>query len=260
MDEKEINLKSKADCPFCGAQITFLTAIRAANPFSFKCTNCNLRLPEEANRITMPTWAVILLYCCLGAVFGHLKWHYGFAGLAFGALIFILWFAIELSSTLSTLDVFPSAQTNNQNKLIGIRGWLLFYCLLTMAILPAKSLHDLSKLLITLNKQPYITSEQIALITAVTVLWLFITIFGIFSGIKLIKHKESAVKTAKTFLVALLIVSIVISLSPLVFIPNIWASTLIKGNAIFYSQRLIFFLTWIIYFSKSRRVQATFPD
>jgi len=232
-----------------------LTAIRAANPFSFKCSKCNHCLPEEANSITTSTWSIILLYCGVGAVFGHLKWHYGFAGLTFGVLIFILWFAIELSSTLSAL---ASAQTNDQNKLIGIRGWLLFYCLLTMVILPAKTLHDLSKLLIDLVKITHPTTEQLALFTTVTVLGLFITAFGIFAGIKLINTKENAIKVTNIFLVALLVVSIAVSLSPLLFMPNIEASTLINGNAEYYTQRLIFFLTWFIYFSKSKRVEATF--
>lgn len=60
------------------------------------------------------------------------------------------------------------------------------------------------------------------------------------------------------FYVVTLLGSIAASLSPAIFLPKIELSGLIKGNASYFSQRLIFTLTWLLYFAKSRRVKETF--
>lgn len=247
-----MNLKFKADCPSCGAGITFWTMFRAANPFSFKCTNCNLRLPEEACRISAPLLGVILAYGCTGAVFGHLKWHYGIGGVAFGALIFLLWFTIEASATLSSIE------TNNRKDQMNIRGWLLIFCFLSMGFLPIKTLYDLTGLLIAFSKLPNSTSGQIRIVATAAAMGLLISALGIYCGLSVIKRAQNAIKIANIFLIATLLGSIAVSLSPAIFLPTIELSGLIKGNASYYSQRLIFTLTWLLYFAKSKRVKETF--
>jgi hypothetical protein len=245
-------MKLKADCPSCGAGITFWTTFRAANPFSFKCTKCNLRLPEESCRISAPLWGVILAYGCIGAVFGHLKWHYGIGGVAFGALFFLLWFTIEASATLSSIEA------NSLNDRIKIRGWLLIFCFLSMSFLPVKTLYDLTGLLIAFSKLPDSTSGQIGVVATVAVLGLLISALGIYCGISISKRTQNAVRIANIFLVVTLLGSFAASLSPAIFVPKIELSGLIKVNASYFSQRLIFTLTWLLYFAKSRRVKETF--
>lgn len=146
----------------------------------------------------------------------------------------------------------------------GVKGWLLFFCLVLIVISPIVNTYYLHKFWKMYHPVfQVLTAIKVDFIIHVAVS-AFLGIFGIYAGIHLMRRMKNAVKIAKIFLVAMLIGGIAVAIidfgiivavlglrSPLA--ANAFAA-LLMGTI----KPLVFFLVWNTYLNHSMRVKATY--
>ena len=154
----------------------------------------------------------------------------------------------------------PGTAFAPENPLVGVKGWLLFFCVV---------LTVLSPLLTTVNivngyneTSPFFEIFP-GLKTAVmtdTILSILVMCFSIFAGISLWTRRPNAVKIAKAYLITVLIYTIleVPILLVLAGLPSEANEIILKGALFMIVRGAFFFGIWYSYLSRSQRVAATY--
>ncbi|MBT8379117.1 MAG: DUF2569 family protein [Ignavibacteria bacterium] len=164
-------------------------------------------------------------------------------------------------------ESFIKEENKNDEKtdqLIGVHGWLLFFCITLIFLSPLINLVSIIPYLV----EDYYFLKSYPLLELVTyadiLLSLALLVFGIYVGIKIWTIRPNAIKVANSFLNVLLVYVIITSLLIFLFysIYNIKFSTEIVGligNMIretVYSVLYVFI--WKLYLKNSVRVKNTF--
>lgn len=139
-----------------------------------------------------------------------------------------------------------------------VRGWLLLLCIGLTILTPVVSL---STLLGTLGLQRYF--EQYPSLYPIcltdTILSTSVVIFSIYAGIRLWAVKPNAVRIAKVYLVYLLAYrGFSIALLFFTGLPTNVIGVLTPEVARTFIQNFVFAIIWLLYISKSKRVQHTY--
>jgi len=140
----------------------------------------------------------------------------------------------------------------------GVRGWLLFFCIVLVILGPLYTLGNLAN--------GYTAASRVAdrlpgLMTATivdTIVSLAVMMLGMFAGICLWTERPSAVAIAKAFLLVRLVYSVFeISLFMAALPPA--ASDRFLGSATISVIKTLFFVgLWYTYLKRSKRVRATY--
>ena len=145
----------------------------------------------------------------------------------------------------------------NEKKHIG--GWLLFFIISITILSP---LMNIFTLISTLYQIIPIAGQYPGLLTISVIdaiLSLGLTVLGIYAGIKLWAVKPRAVKTAKMFLYAYLIYSVIACLLPYMIGLSSEATQAMVGTVLYsLFKGLLFSVIWLIYLNKSHRVYNTY--
>ena len=159
----------------------------------------------------------------------------------------------------------PGGKSTPDSPLVGVKGWLLVFCVLLTIVVPLLALWNLVSewaVVAHIAEGPY--ADYLSTIRLIVVLNEMVAIplaaFGVYAGIALWSVKPNAVRIAKIGLVASLAYNL---LWPLVLeavsdlpreIHNAMISELANGAR----NALISFAIWFTYLYRSKRVRATY--
>jgi len=144
-------------------------------------------------------------------------------------------------------------------KLVGVKGWLLLFCLSLTIFIPLSTIFYLissyNEKSILFEKAPGLKIIQSIEITGES----FILIIGLIAGIKLWKINKHAVRFAKGFLlVSLFYSAISISFPYIIDLPENIRSFLVKSFFIGLVTSIPYFIIWFWYLTVSKRVKNTY--
>jgi hypothetical protein len=172
---------------------------------------------------------------------------------------------MKLNSENDNKDMISEKELNQKK----VGGWLLFFCISITILAPLRTVYN-----IFVN---YSNSIQMAdffkLYPEISTLnnWDLITqilvrLFGIYAGVSLWKVKFGALKIVKKYLIINLSVSAILCFGFFIFLSSMTnlpplILDLIKRNTIRNSSiALIYFVTWYLYFKRSKRVNNTYKE
>ncbi len=148
----------------------------------------------------------------------------------------------------------------SSTPLTGVRGWLLFLCVVLTILNPLALLFWVFELghLVTLLQTRYPAYAQAVL--AQQCLFGALAVLSVRAGLQLWRVQPEAPRTAKNFLVAYLVVFLVSAFLPYVSpFPKPLRAALIETSAVSALRTLAFCAVWHLYLTRSRRVQNTYP-
>ena len=171
---------------------------------------------------------------------------------------------------LTELAIEPAPKNNPaktaKRTLEGVGGWLLLLCFNLVVLVPAFSLYQVNcdldllirpqmRILLSVWSKSYYYFSVVNLFVM-----LFLALYSFYSGLRLWQIKAGAVRTAKTFLVVQLSLTLVmLALHQIILSQsggrNVAAATM--GQSI---SALLFFFIWYAYLMKSRRVNQTYDQ
>ena len=130
---------------------------------------------------------------------------------------------------------------------VGVRGWLLLFCILLTFITPASIAYQMVVALrLGLNDTVYV------------LVYLVIGLFSFIAGLLLWRVRPNAVTTAKIFLLTQAAFAVALYIKVLLNAPVTPDSA--EGLVVAILARpLLFAALWYAYLTKSKRVQATYP-
>jgi len=155
----------------------------------------------------------------------------------------------------------PSTQTQ---PLVGVGGWLAFFCFILVALNPLLTvlsffgIHKTIEALRTLNPEAARTLDSFTSLTGV--LSFALAAFSIVAGILLIRRARNAVIVAKIYTASVPTVALLTLLA-------VFGSTaspdmregMVQGGVQDLIKSLGFFAIWFTYLCRSRRVRNTYP-
>ena len=149
-----------------------------------------------------------------------------------------------------------SSVANIQDEYVGVKGWLLLFCIILTIVIPAIGVwvfvRDLMH--VEYSMDPVVKSY----IMWRNTIWCVFSIYGFFIGKSLWRKRQDTLKSAKTYLLIMVFCSIfLIVLAILMKAPDNLKNPLL-GEAIFYGIRnIILAAIWGFYLKVSKRVKAT---
>lgn len=147
------------------------------------------------------------------------------------------------------------------DKYKGVKGWLLLFCVGLTVFMPAVTFFNLYS---GYKDSTGVISAYPGLKTLVyadALLSVALAVLGFYAGLLLWKVKPKAVKTAKLYLIALLVYSGITLLLPYtVGLSEEMSGQLIKIISVSSARTVIYVIIWFLYLSKSKRVKATYGD
>jgi uncharacterized protein DUF2569 len=143
---------------------------------------------------------------------------------------------------------------------VGVRGWLLFFCLSLTVFSPLLTVVNL----VSAYGQTSPLFDRFPGLQVVTLLDALLSFglmaFSIHAGISLWRRQPGAVRTAKRYLVTLLAYTAISCVLPfLAGLPREAHATMLAEVAKGLARSLVFVGIWYSYLNKSRRVRNTFP-
>ena len=152
-----------------------------------------------------------------------------------------------------------------KQNLAGVRGWLLLLCLNLLILIPAFSLYQINCNLDFLFLPQYrillfVWSKSYYYFSIVNIfVMLFITAYSFYSGLQLWTIKAGAIRTAKTFLIVQLSLTLVMLALLQITMLQLGGN---RNMAVFIIEQLVppvlYFSVWYAYLGKSRRVDLTY--
>jgi hypothetical protein len=141
-----------------------------------------------------------------------------------------------------------------------VGGWLLLLCVILTVIAPAYSLLTTAGALGEAG--PYLSmlpASVLAMLTMDLTVVILIVGLGIYAGIGLWRIRPGALRIAKAFLVAVLIVTLTeILIIGLLDIPDDFKQMALSEGAMAAIRTSVFFAVWFTYLTRSKRVRATY--
>ena len=144
----------------------------------------------------------------------------------------------------------------------GVGGSLLFLCISMTILGPAASVYIVSELLTHIQEN----WDGLQVVVIFRLLWGLglsgLAVYSAYVGIALWTIKPNAVRTAKVFLIVVLICTSIMDLAALALGESIlywWEPTPTVGTTVLHLVgNAISFAVWFSYFSTSKRVKATY--
>ena len=153
------------------------------------------------------------------------------------------------------------------SPLLGVRGWLAFYCTVLIVINPLATVysffseHQSIELLRKLDQ----ASRSAKVLEEFTLFWgvpsFALAVFGVVAGILLVRRCQNAVIVAKIHTAAVPTLSVLALVASFGFpgSPEM-KGALIQGSVLGAIKSLGYFSIWFTYLCRSRRVQETYRD
>ena len=156
------------------------------------------------------------------------------------------------------MDARPD--TGSTQGPVGVRGWLLFFCLSLTVFSPLLTVVNL----VSAYWQTSPLFDRFPGLQVITLLDALLSVgltaFSIHAGVSLWKRRPGAVRTTKRYLVTLLAYTAVSCVLPfLAGLPRGTHAAMLAEVAKGLVRSLVFFGVWYSYLNKSRRVRNTFP-
>ena len=148
-----------------------------------------------------------------------------------------------------------SEKTNLSDKLVGVSGWLLFFCVSLTILGPLEILYPLLRALISGGTSLLSTNIPNNIFTPSAIFKFVtygVTIYGIVVGIRLWLTKPHALREAKIFLI------IVLGRNILYFAFSIASGVGLRQVLVVAIREIFSFVVWWIYLRKSIRVKNTY--
>lgn len=164
-------------------------------------------------------------------------------------------------SIAENAQVGRALETPKPSPFVGVRGWLLLFCLVLTVFSPVFTIFFLAA-----NYQGAAQYfEQFPGLRVISridiVLSVSLMAFSVYAGISLWRKKQNAIRIAKAYLWTYLGYSIVASGLPFTAgLPPVAHETMIIGVVKNLFRALLFFAVWYSYLNGSKRVKATFPS
>lgn len=146
--------------------------------------------------------------------------------------------------------------------LVGVSGWLRFFCFSLAVLTPALVIVDLAQNLDAAAKMPAASWWLIPFAWYRAALTMIIALLAVRAGVKLWRVEPRAVSVAKRYLVAQVPLALVAHIIALVAanVPEAASSAISRaeGGALF--RNIFYNLCWLLYLRSSRRVRNTYSQ
>ena len=147
-------------------------------------------------------------------------------------------------------------------KLKGVRGWLLFFCFSLTVLDPSAVIFNLFTAADA--AKPYFAEDPglLRLVLANGVAGIALSVFSLYAGISLWKRLPGAPAVARKYLLTVLAYSVLAPFLPYLFGPTKLGGSresfaLISINSLF---TILYVGAWYLYLDRSRRVRATYGE
>jgi len=167
----------------------------------------------------------------------------------------------EMALEEPVLLATPTAEAPELSKWVGVGGWLLFFCISLTVFNPASTLYNLTAGFI--QNASYLAEDMglFAFFLTDTLVSLSIGAFSLFAGISLWRVRPKAVQTARAFLLAGMIYTLVAPFAPLLLDLTAAARQQVIDSAVVAAGRgVLYYIIWFNYLMRSKRVAVTYPD
>jgi len=154
-------------------------------------------------------------------------------------------------------DPYPPVAPHSNSPYYGYSGWLAFFCVVQIFIVPVFVLISCAMDVSALGSSNYNLDEFVVL----EILGLLgLGAYAVYTGLKLRRLRPGAVRTAKTYLVVGLLWAVLRVFLALLMLEGETRDAVgfeeVKGLF----QSIISFAIWFSYFNVSKRIKATFPE
>jgi len=146
-----------------------------------------------------------------------------------------------------------------QPPLIGVRGWLLFFCIQIAILAPPLTLLNVSRELLDLVRLDALLSRVGAMILLDSASRLTLAAIGVVAGVSLWLRRQGAVAFVRVYLLAYLGVYLLLIALP--YVCALPAEVRGRVAAIYFQRAAIAIpstIVWSLYFRTSRRVRDTY--
>lgn len=149
-----------------------------------------------------------------------------------------------------------------ENKYFGVKGWLLFLCIILTIFIPLlRSTTLVNEIREEVGYRSFHNIGEMRLVILDSFLVSWLIIFSLLSGVWLWLRKKNAVKMAKAFTLSCIAYGLVTFTYPLIGGFSDYTNTfllffLLKDFAFSF----LFFGLWFAYLCRSKRVEATYPS
>jgi hypothetical protein len=153
-----------------------------------------------------------------------------------------------------------SSQATSQGAipLFGIRGWLMFFCIVIVVVAPVQSTYALVKALVGVSHVHWHLNTLIVLGLTELVAGALVTAYGVYAGVRLLWIRPDAVRTARRFLVLRLALTLLSAVVPFLVVRSLSTRALLDLVGKPTVQGLIFVAIWYSYLELSKRVRQTY--
>jgi len=163
-----------------------------------------------------------------------------------------------MSAPQTTLQLNGPGNQPDSTEYRGVKGWLLFFCIVLVILGPLYTLGNLAN--------GYSAASRLAdrlpgLMTATiidTIVSLAVMMLGMFAGICLWTERPNAVAIAKAFLVVRLVYSVFAISLFMAILPPAASDRFLPSATISVVKTLFFVGFWYAYLRRSKRVRATY--
>jgi uncharacterized protein DUF2569 len=168
----------------------------------------------------------------------------------------------DTESALTGDAVVPSTTpaTDGETRLRGVAGWLLFFCVSLTVLNPVSSV-----ILLTIgfigNAPYFIQFPGLLVLTVIdTVVSLALMSASVYAGVGLWRVRPGAVRIARMFLIAGAVYALLAPFTPLLAgLPAEANGALIQAGLQGAARGVLYYVIWLNYLNRSKRVLATYP-
>lgn len=155
----------------------------------------------------------------------------------------------------------PVNQVTDAQRLKGVGGWLLLFCISLTFLNPAMTLYNLYNV-IPANSPFFARFPGLFVLTyADAAVSLVIAGLSIYAGIALWRVRPRAVAAARTFLIAGAAYVVLSPFAPLLAgLPKAANDIIVSSAFTTIGRGIVYYAIWLSYLSSSKRVQATYAS
>lgn len=169
--------------------------------------------------------------------------------------------SMAVEAQVGTVPVASPTASATVPDLVGVKGWLLFFCISLTIISPLATLFNVSAGFLASYEAFDRFPGLLVLVLADSAVSIAIMGLSVFAGISLWRRHAGAVRAARIFLIAGAVYALLAPFAPLLAgLPDTANAEILEMAPLAVSRGLLYFVIWMNYLQRSRRVRATFPD
>ncbi len=146
------------------------------------------------------------------------------------------------------------------NQYYGIKGWLLFFCIISVIIRPIFSYNTIISEIQSIPFLEVYYSSYVPLVILEIIIIIVLSIYRFIIGILLWTKHQKAVYYVKKNLIIELVVIIILNIILLAGVPDEAQRYIVPGLIGNTFGSVLLFVIWYNYFNKSKRVKSTFQN